>query len=500
MPKRWERALSDVPRLEEPETLWLESTVRADRGGLPDPTTPRRQRLVAAIVAVGVFLAAAAFSWQVFEDARTRVPVDDAVPTTTAPAPPPSFASLTLARSPADSGSSVPTATLEFGDFSSWVKTSGTNFVHPFVTTSELPFTPMGFPAGLPLRLEGDALGATLEIYDSYPLDREPIATYDLTEGPAFLPGDPGGYFLVVRGEWSDGWASYLSGITVLRPGTLQFVLEDNRREGDATAELWVDGKRLVGAVVRRSQAEGDVGVESAQPPIQFAPEEYLSIEAGAPVVVRGDPTELSAALTGPEWADASGSGTSFLLYGPEARIPAAPGRHLLVLDAAWQEGQLGWAGNGYREEVRFAFPVDVGADSVPSPAPLPSGSIIVTFDTSEAGKIPQASATFGERDYPAVMNRYRFTIDGEVFESSHQYRDAESVAAATIRVPSGAAIEFEGDQDRVLVGWGDGELATGGSVSVQGSPKDTVVLRFRGEWGADSFVEWELFLDIQGG
>lgn len=97
-------------------------------------------------------------------------------------------------------------------------------------------------------------------------------------------------------------------------------------------------------------------------------------------------------------------------------------------------------------------------------------------------------------------MNRYRFTIDGEVFESSHQYRDAESVAAATIRVPSGAAIEFEGDQDRVLVGWGDGELATAGSVSVQGSPGDTVVLRFRGEWGADSFVEWELFLDIQGG
>jgi hypothetical protein len=396
----------------------------------------------------------------------------------------------------------VPTASLEFGDYSSWVKTSGTNFVHPFMTTMELPVISMGLPAGLELRLEGDALGASLEIYD-YPRSdgaSRPIATYDLAEGPGFLPDESGSYWLVSRGEWSDGWAAYASWISVIRPGTLQFVLEDNRRQGEGTAELWVDGQRLVGAVVSRSLAEGGSISESAQPSVAFAPEAYLPVEAGAPVVARGDPTELSAALTGPGWEDASGSGTSFLLYGPEAMLPAEPGRHLLVLDAAWQEGQLGSSGHGYREEVRFAFPVEVGTNDVRPPAPLPSGPIVVTFDTSEEGKIPLASATFGERDYPAVMNRYRFTIDGEVYASSHQYRDAAMVAAATVRVPSGIPIEFKGDQDRVLVGWGDAELTPTGSVSVQGSPGETVVLRFRGEWDADSFVEWELFLDIQSG
>jgi len=231
---------------------------------------------------------------------------------------------------------------------------------------------------------------------------------------------------------------------------------------------------------------------------VDFNDGAYLRIGAGAPLHVIEAPTELSGALTGPAWADASTPGQSFPLFGPNARIPAESGHHLLVLDASWQEGTLGPTGNGYREEIRFAFPVDVGSDSVPPPESLPSGPIVVTFDTSEEGKIPRALASFGGREYPAVMNSYRFTIDGEVFESSNRYRDAAMIGAATVVVPPGAHIEFDGDQDRVLVGWGDGELAEAESPSVLGSPGDTVVLRLRGEWGGGSFVEWELFLEIQ--
>jgi hypothetical protein len=122
----------------------------------------------------------------------------------------------------------------------------------------------------------------------------------------------------------------------------------------------------------------------------------------------------------------------------------------------------------------------------------------VVAFETSEKGKIPGASATFGDQRYRPVMDRYRFEIDGEVFESYQQYRNAAMVGAATIVVPPGAAIRFEGTQDRVLVAWGESPLAPVASLSVQGPAGETAVLRFRGEWGQDSFVEWELFFEIQ--
>jgi hypothetical protein len=498
MPKQWERSLTNIPRLAEPDELWREARGRGTRERLPDPTPPRRQRLVAGVVAMGVFLAAALFAWQMFERAGTRHSVGEATETTP-PDARPSYGSLTLERPAPDAAFPIPTATLEFRDFVAQLKPTGTSFIRPFYATSELPGSSLGVPAGLPLRMAGDAEAATVKIYASPPFERHPIATYDLTEGPALLPDRPGTYYLVVRAEWTDGWASYLWGIPVLRPGTLQFVLDDHRRNQQGTADLWVDGRRVQGAVVRRTLTEGASTTESPYPQVDFDDDSYVPVEAGAPVQVLGAPAELSAALTGPSWADASTPGSGVSLFGPRAQVPAEPGHHLLVLDASWQEGALGPTGNGYREEIWFAFPLDVGANSVPSSEPLPSGPIVVTFDASEAGKIPRALATFGGREYPAVMNGYRFTIDGEVFESSNQYRDAGMIGAATIVVPPGALIEFDGDQDGVLVGWGDGDLAAApASLSVQGSPGEAVVLRFRGEWGRDSFVEWELFLELQ--
>jgi len=156
--------------------------------------------------------------------------------------------------------------------------------------------------------------------------------------------------------------------------------------------------------------------------------------------------------------------------------------------------------GNGYREETMFAFPVDIGTNDVGPSAQIPAGPIEVRFDTSEAGKIPRAYGVFGGREYPAVMTSYRYVIDGEVFESSNQYVDAPMVAAATIVARPDTRIELGTGADRVLVGWGAAELAPAQSITVQGGPGETPVLRFRGEWGADSRVEWKLFIDIGGG
>jgi hypothetical protein len=461
--------------------------------------------VIAGTVALAVFFAAAAFAWSAFERTEDRVPVDEVTPTTTTtettgvPIPGASFASLTLEHPPEGAEWPVPTASLVYGDFANPVKAVGTDFVKPFVTTAELPTIWLGLPAGLELRAEGDALSATLEIQEyrePFQGEEAPVAAFDLMRGPGFLPETPGSYWLSVRGEWDDGWATFSSVVYVVEHGTLQFVLEDNGRTGDATAEMWVDGRRVQGTLTDHTLWQADLGVGTRLEPVDF--DEYVPIDAAAPILVRGDPTELSGALTGPRWQDASDPGTRFPVFGPEARVPAEPGPHLLVLEIAWQEGQIGWAGSGYREEASFAFPVDIGAGgAVPSSAPPPDGPVEIAFDTSEEGKVPRAFATLGDREYPAVMDRYRFVIDGEEYGSAHSYRDAEMVAAATIRVRPGTVVNFGSGPGRVLAGLGDSEPAPMTSLEVEGRPGQTVTLTFRGEWEADSFVEWEVFFEI---
>jgi hypothetical protein len=284
----------------------------------------------------------------------------------------------------------------------------------------------------------------------------------------------------------------------VLAPGTVQFIFDDIGGKG-ATVALWIDGQRTGGSIVHRIHTQDDRRIESSYPRTNFAPDAYALVHAGARIEVRGEPQELSAAITALRRDDPSDSGTAFSLFGPYARIPVESGRRLLVLDAAWEEQEPDHGGVVFREEVRFVFPVNViGSESAPSLNPVPTGPILVTFDTSEEGKIPTAFATFGGRPYMAVMEGYRFTIDGEVFESSWQYRNAAMVGRATIVVRPGAVIRFEGTQDRVLAAWGGNPLAPASSLSVHGVAGETAVLRFRGEWGPDSFVEAELFFEIQ--
>jgi hypothetical protein len=497
VPRRWESELSKVPTLAEPDRLWQASRERATRGLEPVPPD-RRQRLLAGIVAITVFAAATLFSWAILTRTSGDPQIEDDVGSTETVAPAPTSASLALTRPSPDAEFPVPTGTLRYGEFSEELMTTGTSYMKPFASVSMLPVSHLGFPAGLPIGMASPAEAATAAIRISLDDGVEPIASYDLTEEMIRLPEQPGFYYLTVRARWHDGTGTFLLGIPVLRPGTLQLALEDHGRNGEATAELWLDGRHFDASVVQRSQTEGGSSEDGSDPTGGPHEPAFIPIEAGADLRFVSDmPTELAATLTGPAWADASDSGVVLSLFGPHAGIPSAPGRHLLILDAAWEEGRIGEDGNGYREESRFAFPVDVGSNVVPSPGPLPTGPIAISFDTSEEGKIPQASAAFGGYRYRPLMTGYRFTIDGEVFAASDQYRDAEMVGAATILAPPGAPITFEGNQDRVLVGWGDEPLAPARSVTVQGTAGEQLVLRIRGEWGTDSFVEWELHLQI---
>jgi hypothetical protein len=85
--ERWERELGRLKTLEAPDSMHT----RMDRGPAGDGAPPdpgRRQRLVAAVVALSVFAAAGAFALRAFEGDAAPGQTDTPSPTTASPSPP----------------------------------------------------------------------------------------------------------------------------------------------------------------------------------------------------------------------------------------------------------------------------------------------------------------------------------------------------------------------------------------------------------------------------
>src|SRR5262245_23355714 len=74
MPERWERELRKLGGLDVDEAPVRE---RVDRGPTGDRLPPRRDRLVAGVVAVAVFVAAGVFAWRAFAPGSPRESVGE---------------------------------------------------------------------------------------------------------------------------------------------------------------------------------------------------------------------------------------------------------------------------------------------------------------------------------------------------------------------------------------------------------------------------------------
>jgi hypothetical protein len=70
MPERWERELRKLSRLEMPSDV----SARMERGPGPNALPPRRQRIVAGVVAFSVFAVAGAFAFQALRERSTPQP------------------------------------------------------------------------------------------------------------------------------------------------------------------------------------------------------------------------------------------------------------------------------------------------------------------------------------------------------------------------------------------------------------------------------------------
>lgn len=353
MPKRWEqelRRLGDVPA--PTERIHARST-RPSEPHPSDGMPPTRQRVLAGVVAFGVFIAAGAFLVRAIDPTRPeRAPG--------AAAPLPTLRMTFESRGPIEDGAGdmvrVDTM-LDYGDLheESFTSTLPPGGVVDYVSVDQL--TPM-FPAPT----AGSAVSIGADGDDPRVLIGEPGAwpDFDRFERIDRLPAEPGRYVLIFEADYPEGVASTPRLVDLVRPGTVQIVATEGGDAGKATASIAVDGALTDGIRRASSFHYSDVISQFPGEPPPTTPT-FLRIESEADVVVGEGPTDQQLRISAepPPWDD--GVGTR--LPG-ESLAGTDQGRYLLTYDVAWKHGKVGWTSEGTLETARFAFPIEiVGAD-----------------------------------------------------------------------------------------------------------------------------------------
>ena len=198
MPERWETEIRKLRSLEPTEHL-AARVAEGPRGEPPLPP-PTRQRVVAAVTAIAVFLVGGVVAVRILGTGPDRPPAV-ATPGEEATAPP--IEPLVLELSSADGS---PTATLRYGDqeragvveSSTWCEGDDcTGLIADFAfypPVSEY----LVAPPGTPIEVAGDGTVARLEVMDP---DGEPIA--DARRDA--IPNADGRYVLRVEATWERG-------------------------------------------------------------------------------------------------------------------------------------------------------------------------------------------------------------------------------------------------------------------------------------------------------
>lgn len=212
MTERWQREVRKLGSVEPEGDAWKRAATRAPGGdGLPPP----RQRMVAGIVAFGVFFAAASFGWLALRPTAERTP-GEATEGTEA---------LVTLRVGTEGSDTYPVATLNVDGAIRQAWPSGywwDGESRPFEWSNPPHWGPDAFvgikvPAVLSLAGDADWADARLHSPDSF-LEGEGQELGRL-ETPQPIDVAPGRYVMEIRGHWRDhGNPSFYFPIEVLPP------------------------------------------------------------------------------------------------------------------------------------------------------------------------------------------------------------------------------------------------------------------------------------------
>ena len=358
MPKRWEqelRRLGDVPA--PTERIHARST-RVSEPRPSDGMPPTRQRVLASIVAFGVFIAAGTFLVQaIAPSGRDRTTVG---PASTLPTLQVSLQTSTDTQIGSDPAPWQIEAVIEYGE----VRDESVTTSPPGPLPMSVEELPQLFPAptvGSRVSIESDAYNPRVMIAKV-----EDWPNLDKLERIDRLPSEPGDYVMLIEAEFASGPARVVRAVSLVVPGTVQIVATEGGEAGKATASIAIDGALTDGIRRASSFHYSDVISQFPGEPPPITPT-FVHIEAEADVVVGEGPTnqQLRISAEPPPWDD--GVGTRLPR---ESLAGIADGRYLLTYDVAWKHGKVSWTSEGTLEAARFAFPIEIVSVEAPSATP----------------------------------------------------------------------------------------------------------------------------------
>lgn len=429
MPERWERELRKLRGVEVDEPTVRE---RVGRGPSADLRPPRRDRLVAGLVAFAVFGAAGAFAWRALSPSGTSDSVFG----------PGSWPVATVSLGSGPDGKS---ATLSvggsnqagvFGAATSPDEPYPYAWVNPTLPTLAQPL-PM--PMGSELELEGDVTIKELLYGDAEQLDAGkgpdsgPIWADqpDFSE-PYFLPWDenPERTYLKFFGTWADGSVLdvYFEVVFVAPDADLS----------DTVADIVVTPEPMGAAFVYGGQ-RSPMGIEGGtygNTSIigEFAGFDERSIVAKVPA---GTPLEIS----GEHLVEASVRAGN-LPFGEEGRalagaVPPDPGRYVLTMEVTWDGGSATFLHQIEVVEARTA------AEPSPSPAPVGEDTVVIDILRSSGGTgDPEAIARLGAQEVWMCPDNWT-VVNPDGTEQSMIFDCGQT---DVFRAPVGTPIEVTGD------------------------------------------------------
>ena len=335
MPERWERELRELRRMEPDPTAVRQ---RVERGPAEDRMPPRRDRIVAGVVAAVVAVAAGTFAWRTLGPA-TNVGSVDAGPWPVA----------TVSFSMLEEEGNNRLATLSVGGSSqTGVVGESTSPDEPYPYAWSNPTLPsmalpLEVPMGSELRLEGDVAIRELLYGDADRLDAGegpdsgPIYSNQPDFSvPYFFPWDekPERMYLKFFGTWEDGQVLDVYFEVV-------FVAPDVDLT-DPSAEIVVTPEPMDAAFVYGGQrspmglAGGTYGNTSTVSEHAGYDEAAIvvRIPAGTPFEIGGDRLVEATVRAGPL---PYGEGGTLL----QGLVPTEVGRYVLTMDVTWDGGPL---------------------------------------------------------------------------------------------------------------------------------------------------------------
>jgi hypothetical protein len=457
MPERWEREVRKLRNVEPREHTIRE---RAARGPSGERRPPRRDALIAGIVAGAVAIAGVAFLGQLDEGKREVGGGTDDLPTLLVAFQRDGF----IVDQPDEQVQRVDT-TIVYGDAreENFTSTISESAHVDWAGVEDLTRFVPGPTAGSPVRFQAD--GENARVLIGKPVDWPEFERFTPIER---LPAEPGNYVLLFEASYPDGVARTPRLVHVVPRGVLQLAVTEGKSLYAAAALGYLDGRRVDGSLSQSWFTLGDVGAQSDPVAPAFEPGAWLDLPPGSPMVLASDASHARAGLF-ESYADFDlGDPLPIDLLGSSGVVEGTDGQHLLAVDVSWKKGEIGSGQDGTEERALFFFPIEIvsqprGGVGVPgesvSPAPslVPSpsasagdgGIVVSVFGLGErSDEMPTASFSYNGETKTACTQDFEWTLeDGTKLSGIAETGRPDSIpecAGRAIVVPPGASIAIE--------------------------------------------------------